>query len=66
MPCFDQSVARHVGLVLSKIWTPLWISSMMVSFDSSNACCGVSSQWNLLLGLSSSLKGSIMSAMLNA
>ena len=66
MPCFDQSVARHVGLVLSKILTPLWISSMMVSLDFSNACCSVSSQWNLLLGLSSSLKGSIVSAMLNA
>ena len=66
MPCFDQSVARHVGLVLSKILTPLWISSMMVSFDCLNACCSVSSQWNLLLGLSSSRKGSIVSAMLNA
>ena len=66
MPCFDQSVARHVGLVLSKILTPLWISSMMVSFDCSNACCIVSSQWNLLLGLISSRKGSIASVMLNA
>ena len=66
MPCFDQSVARHVGLVLSKIFTPLWISSMMVSFDFSNACCSVSSQWNFLLGLSSSWKGNITSVMLNA
>ena len=39
---------------------------MMVSFDFSNACCSVSFQWNMLLGLSSSRKGSIMSAMLNA
>ena len=39
---------------------------MMVSFDFSNACCSVSSQWNMLLGLSSCRKGSIMSAMLNA
>ena len=39
---------------------------MMVSFDCLNACCSVSSQWNLLLGLSSSRKGSIVLAMLNA
>ena len=39
---------------------------MMVSLDFSNACCSVSSQWNLLLGLSSSRKGSIVSAILNA
>ncbi len=51
MPFFDQSVARHVGFVLSKILTPLWISSIMVNFDLSKACCRSSSQWNLLLGL---------------
>ena len=55
-----------MGLVLSKILTPLWISLMMVSFDFSNVCCSVSLHWNLLLGLSSSRKGSIVSAMLNA
>ena len=66
MPCFDQSVARHVGLVLSKILTPLWISSMMVVFDCSNACWSFSSQRNKLLGLRSSRKGSIVSALLNA
>ena len=66
MPCLDQSVARQVGLDLSKILTPLRISSMIVTFDFSNACCSISSQWNLLLGLSSSLNGSIASVMLNA
>ena len=39
---------------------------MMVSFDLSNASCSVSSQWNMLLGLSSSRKGNIVSAVLNA
>ena len=39
---------------------------MMVSFNFCNACCSMSSQWNMLLGLSSSRKGSIVSAMLNA
>ena len=39
---------------------------MMVSFDCLNACCSVSSQWNLLLALSSSQKGSIALAILNA
>ena len=39
---------------------------MMVNFDCSKACCSGMSQWNLLLGLSSSLKGSITSAMLKA
>ena len=39
---------------------------MMVSFDFSNACCSVSSQWNFLLGLSSSQNGNITSVILNA
>ena len=55
MPFFDQSVAKHVGFVLSKILTPLWISSIMVNFDLSKACCRSSSL------LSSSRKGSIVS-----
>ncbi len=42
-------MARHVGLDLSKILTPLWISSMMVNFDFSKACCRSLFQWNLLL-----------------
>ena len=39
---------------------------MIVSFDWSNAFWRVSSQWNVLLGLSNSRKGSIVSVMLNA
>lgn len=65
MPSFDQSVARHVGLVLSKIETPVFISLTMYSFDLSNVDWRSSVQANLFPGLSSVLKGSMASAMLN-
>ena len=37
MPCFDQSVAKQVGLDLSNIRTPFSISWMMAVFDSSKS-----------------------------
>jgi len=43
-------MARHVGLVLSKILAPLWISLKIVSFHCENACWSLSSQWNVLPG----------------
>ena len=39
---------------------------MIVSFNCSNACWSLSSQWNVLLDFSNSRNGSIVSAMLNA
>jgi hypothetical protein len=33
IPVFDQSVARHVGLLLSKILTPSSISLMIAAFQ---------------------------------
>ena len=64
MPSLDQSVARHVGLVLSKIFTPLAISVVITVLDSSNNWSRLSSQCNGVAGLSKSLNGSIRSAML--
>ena len=65
MPCFDQSVARQVGLNLSKMRTPS-ISLSMTSLDSLNMLSRVSSQWNGMPGFSSSLNGSIRSAVAKA
>ena len=65
MPSLDQSVARHVGLDLSNISTPLWIAAMMVVLDLSKACCRLSSQDKVLLGLRRFLNGSMVSIMLN-
>ena len=62
MPCFDQSVARQVGLDLSKMWTP----SSMTSLDSCYMLLRVSSQWNGMPGFNSSQIGSIRSAVVNA
>ena len=66
MPCFDQSVARQVGLNLSKMRTPSSISRMMTSLDSLNILSRVSSQWNGVPGFSSSQNGNIRSAVAKA
>ena len=66
MPCFDQSLARQVGLNLSKMWTPSSISLMMTSLDSFNILSRVSSQWKGVPGFSSSLDGNIRSAVAKA
>ena len=65
MPSLDQSGTRHVGFVLSKIFTPLHISSKITVLDSSNSFCRVSSHWNGVSGLSRERKGDIRSVMLN-
>ena len=59
MPCFEQSVARQVGLNLSKMRTPSSILLMMTSLDSLNILSRVLSQWNGVPGFSSSLNGNI-------
>ena len=64
MPSLDQSVARHVSLVLSKIFTSLVISVVATVLDSSNNWSRLSSQWNVMIGLIKSLNGSIHLAML--
>ena len=69
MPCFDQSVARQVGLNLSKMRTPSSISLMMTSLDSLdslNILSRVSSQWNGVPGFNSSRNGNIRSAVAKA
>ena len=66
MPSLDQSVARHVGLVLSKIFNPLAVSVVTAVLDSSNNWSKLSSKGNGVAGLSKSLNGSIHSAMLKA
>ena len=63
MPVFDQSVARYVRFILSKILT---ISSMIVSFGFSNTACSCGFQWNLLCAFRSSRKGNIVLAILSA
>ena len=44
IPILDQSVARHVGLLLSNMRTPSLISLMISRFDTSKICCSSSSQ----------------------
>ena len=38
MPCLDQSVAKDVGSVLSKICNPLAISLVIINLEWSKAC----------------------------
>ena len=66
MPSLDKLIARHVGLVLSKIFTPLAISVVIAVLDSSNTWLKLSSQWNAVAGLSKYLNGGIRSVMLKA
>ena len=66
MPPLLKSVARHVSLSLSKISTPLLISSMMTIFVSSNSLSSLSDHLNGVLGCSRVRKGCILSADANA
>ena len=66
MPVLLQSVVRAVGLVLSKISTPLWISSVMTVLASLNKSSSSCVHSNLVEGFSNSRKGSIRSADENA
>ena len=65
IPSLDQSVARQVGLSLSKIVTPFSISSVIMSLDSLKSLSSSSSHTNGLSGFSRCQKGCIRSAMLN-
>lgn len=65
MPYLDQSVARQVGLFLSKILTPVWISSTIAVLDVSKARWCASFHWNFIVGWRSSRNGSIAVVMLN-
>lgn len=51
-PVLDQSVARQVGFVLSKIRTPSSISLMITDFDSSNSVLSSLFQVNVVSGSS--------------
>ena len=66
MPVLDQSVARHVGLDLSKILTPLLISSTIFFYDTWNAWSRSAVHSNLLPGFRKDLNGSMVSATLKA
>ena len=57
MPLFDQSVARHVGLDLSKIRTPSSISVTMTVFDSLNKLFSSSFQMKGVPGFRASRNG---------
>ena len=60
MPVLDQSVARQVGLDLSKIHTPSSISSMITDCDSSNSSLSSLSHLKGVPGLSDWRKGSML------
>ena len=66
MPVFDQSVARHVGLLGSNVCTPVMISSVITVFDSSNMDWSWSSPLNDVPCLSTSRNGNIRCAILKA
>ena len=55
MPVFDQSGLRHVLSFGSKIRTPSFIDSMMLTLDCSNAVCSSSDQWKGVFGLNRGL-----------
>ena len=59
IPSFDQSVAKHVGRLLSNIWTPLCIWSQMWIFDAWNASASWSVHLNGVEGFRRDLKGCI-------
>ena len=61
MPVLDQSVARQVGLDLSKMHTPSSISSIITDFDSSNSSLSPLSHLKGAQGLSDWRKGSMRS-----
>ena len=60
MPVLVQSVARQVGLDLSKIHTPSSISSMITDCDSSNSSLSSLSHLKGVPGLSDWRKGSML------
>ena len=66
MPFFDQSVARHVGLDLSKIRTPSSILLIITALDSSKSWFNSSFHVNGDPGLRASRKGSMRSVAANA
>lgn len=53
-----RSVARYVGLVLSKISASLWVSLMMVDLDSSKSLFSLSVQTNWVPGMECSFSRS--------
>ena len=59
MPVFDQSVARQVGFLGSKICIPVMISLVITVFDTSNMDWSWSSHLNAVPGLSNSRNGNI-------
>ena len=59
MPCCDQSVSMQVGLLISNDSTPFFTRLIKCVFDVWNASSKLLSQWNFVLGLISSLNGSI-------
>ena len=66
MPVLDQSVARQVGLDLSKIHTPSSISSMITDCDSSNSSLSSLSHLKGVPGLGDWRKGSMRSVAVKA
>ena len=65
-PVLDQSVVRHVGLVLSKMRTPCSISCTIWSLDSMKRESISSSQWKGVSGFRNRRNGAIRSVILKA